>query len=78
MTELSLQPDLGIERVGDLQQALQTILEEFDVGTLWMLRPWIYAQELLPRFARYTSAENLAIRKPVPRSRALHAACRPS
>lgn len=38
---------------------LRTILENFEVGELWMLRPWEYAEELLPRFTRYTSAENL-------------------
>jgi glyoxylase-like metal-dependent hydrolase (beta-lactamase superfamily II) len=34
---------------------LRTILEEFDVGTLWMLRPWIYGAEILPRFKNFTS-----------------------
>jgi hypothetical protein len=38
---------------------LRAILENFEVGDLWMLRPWEYADELLPRFARYTNAENL-------------------
>jgi beta-lactamase superfamily II metal-dependent hydrolase len=42
---------------------IKTVLERFDsVKELWMLRPWIYAAELLPRFPRYTSAENLAAR----------------
>lgn len=38
---------------------LRAILESFEVGELWMLRPWEYADELLPRFARYSNAENL-------------------
>lgn len=41
---------------------LQTVLEEFQIGELWMLRPWLYAGELLDRFEHYTSAENLAKR----------------
>lgn len=58
----------GIDRVvvthpdGDHTCGLQTVLEEFQVGELWMLRPWLYASELLDRFERYTSAENLAKR----------------
>lgn len=38
---------------------LRTILEDFTVGTLWMLRPWDYADELIDRFQRFTSVENL-------------------
>lgn len=38
---------------------LRSIIENFKVGELWMLRPWEYADELLPRFSRYTNAENL-------------------
>lgn len=44
---------------GDHAGGLRTILEEFDVGTLWMLRPWAFAEELLPRFATYNSLERL-------------------
>ncbi len=44
---------------GDHAGGLRTILEEFQIGELWMLRPWEYADELLPRFARFTSVENL-------------------
>jgi len=44
---------------GDHARGLITILENFTVGCLWMLRPWMYADELLPRFARYTNADNL-------------------
>lgn len=44
---------------GDHAAGLRTVLESFSVGELWMLRPWIYANELLPRFSRVTSAANL-------------------
>jgi hypothetical protein len=44
---------------GDHAGGLRTVLAEFEVGTLWMLRPWVYADELLPRFSRFTSVENL-------------------
>jgi len=46
----------------DHAEGLAPILEEFTVDQLWMLRPWSYAQELLPHFARYTSALSLANR----------------
>jgi beta-lactamase superfamily II metal-dependent hydrolase len=41
---------------------LQAVLEGFQVGELWMLRPWNYAAELLPRFERYTSVGGLSKR----------------
>lgn len=41
---------------------LRTVLAELEVGTLWMLRPWEYAEELLPRFPTYTSADRLRSR----------------
>lgn len=44
---------------GDHAGGLRSVLEQFEVGELWMLRPWLYAQELLPRFSRLTSVENL-------------------
>lgn len=44
---------------GDHAVGLQAVLEHFDVGALWMLRPWIYAQELLPRFKNYSNVDNL-------------------
>jgi len=47
---------------GDHAGGLRTILEEFDIGQLWMLRPWEYAQELLPRFARFTTVDGLSKR----------------
>ncbi|WP_374312852.1 ComEC/Rec2 family competence protein [Dongia sp.] len=47
---------------GDHVNGLRTILEEFQVRQLWMLRPWEYAAELLPRFARFNNVENLKAR----------------
>ena len=38
------------------------VLENFEVSELWMLRPWIYADELIDRFARFTNVNNLASR----------------
>lgn len=44
---------------GDHAGGLRKVLEEFEVGELWMLRPWIYADELIDRFSRFSSVENL-------------------
>lgn len=44
---------------GDHAGGLQTVLEEFDIGELWMLRPWEYVDELIHKFVRRTSKENL-------------------
>lgn len=44
---------------GDHAGGLRTVLEEFHIGMLWMLRPWLYAEEIINRFSRFTSAENL-------------------
>src|SRR4051812_4074311 len=38
---------------GDHAGGLRSVLAEFEVGALWMLRPWLYANELIDRFARY-------------------------
>jgi beta-lactamase superfamily II metal-dependent hydrolase len=43
----------------DHARGLIAILEHFEVGTLWMLRPWLYADELIDRFATYTSVDRL-------------------
>lgn len=44
---------------GDHTGGLQRVLEDFEVGALWMLRPWCYAAELLPRFKRFTTSQGL-------------------
>jgi beta-lactamase superfamily II metal-dependent hydrolase len=42
---------------------VKKILEQFErVNEIWMLRPWIYAAELLFRFPRFGSAEGLSKR----------------
>jgi len=44
---------------GDHAGGLRTVLQEFRVGALWMLRPWLYADEIIHRFSRFTSVDNL-------------------
>jgi len=44
---------------GDHAGGLRTVLEAFEVGRLWMLRPWVFADEIIDRFSRYSSVENL-------------------
>lgn len=44
---------------GDHAGGLRTVLETFDVRHLWMLRPWVYADEIIDRFSRFSSVENL-------------------
>lgn len=44
---------------GDHAGGLRTILETFAVGHLWMLRPWVYANDLIHRFSRFSSVESL-------------------
>lgn len=56
---------------GDHAGGLRTVLEECSVapgGGLWMLRPWLYAPELLDSFARFTTTGGLekALREAYP------------
>jgi len=44
---------------GDHAGGLRTVLDTFQVGQLWMLRPWLYADELIYRFSRFKSVDNL-------------------
>ena len=44
---------------GDHAGGLRSVLEEFEVKELWMLRPWFYADEIIDRFSNFTSVENL-------------------
>jgi beta-lactamase superfamily II metal-dependent hydrolase len=44
---------------GDHAGGLRTVLETFEIGHLWMLRPWEYAHEIIDRFSRFSSVENL-------------------
>ncbi|OCR22229.1 hypothetical protein AFK24_24220 [Pseudomonas syringae] len=43
----------------DHANGLRAVLEECDVGKLWLNRPWLYADELIDRFATYTSVDAL-------------------
>jgi beta-lactamase superfamily II metal-dependent hydrolase len=47
---------------GDHAGGLRSVLQDLQVGALWMHRPWLYAEELLPRFARFTTVDGLAAR----------------
>ena len=47
---------------GDHAGGLRTVLESFEIGNLWMLRPWEYADVLIERFKRWQSVENLKTR----------------
>ncbi|NER29932.1 MAG: MBL fold metallo-hydrolase [Symploca sp. SIO1C4] len=47
---------------GDHSGGLRKVLEEFEIGELWMLRPWCYADELIDKFSRFRSIENLSKR----------------
>ena len=47
---------------GDHAAGLKHVLENASVGELWMLRPWLYADELIGRFPTYTSVDRLRSR----------------
>lgn len=44
---------------GDHAGGIRSILENFAVGTLWIHRPWRYAEHLIHRFDTYSSVEHL-------------------
>ncbi|MBT4968594.1 MAG: MBL fold metallo-hydrolase [Bacteroidetes bacterium] len=44
---------------GDHAGGLRALFDNFEINELWMLRPWLYADELIDRFSRFTSVENL-------------------
>ena len=43
----------------DHANGLRKVLEECTVGTLWMNRPWLHAEELIDRFGTYKSVDAL-------------------
>jgi beta-lactamase superfamily II metal-dependent hydrolase len=43
----------------DHSGGLRTVLETYHIGSLWMHRPWLYANEVIDRFSRFSSVENL-------------------
>lgn len=47
---------------GDHAAGVKAVLEAFQIGTLWMLRPWVYAPQLLQFFPRFQSVEALVAR----------------
>lgn len=47
---------------GDHAGGLRKLFGGYEIGELWMLRPWLYAGELIDRFSQFTSVENLAKR----------------
>lgn len=44
---------------GDHTGGLRKLFDKYKIGELWMLRPWLYADELIDRFSRFTSVGNL-------------------
>lgn len=46
----------------DHASGLTALLEDYEVEALWMLRPWVYATELIPHFPTYSSVERLTSR----------------
>lgn len=58
---------------GDHTAGLRVILEEQPVANLWMNRPWLYADELMTKFSRYSNRDNLIrdLKKAFPNTAAL-------
>ena len=46
----------------DHASGLATVLNEFNIGCLWMNRPWQHVDELMPRFERYQDRDRLIAR----------------
>jgi beta-lactamase superfamily II metal-dependent hydrolase len=46
----------------DHAEGLAPILEQFNIGTLWMLCPWHYAANIIQYFPQYSSVDRLARR----------------
>lgn len=44
---------------GDHAVGLRELFDHFIIKELWMLRPWLYADELIHKFSRFSSVENL-------------------
>ena len=38
---------------------IKTVLESFDIGCLWMLRPWKYVDKLMGSFPQFSNKQNL-------------------
>lgn len=46
----------------DHTRGLRTVLQECNIGELWMLRPWNYSKELVERFKGWENPDNLSKR----------------
>ena len=46
----------------DHASGLQSVLEEFQVGNLWMNRPWVHVNDLMPGFKNYQDRTRLISR----------------
>lgn len=46
----------------DHARGLREVLEKMEVRELWMLRPWLYSDELVDRFKRWSNPDNLTER----------------
>jgi len=44
---------------GDHAGGLPSLFESFQIDELWMFRPWLYVDQLIDRFSRFTSVSNL-------------------
>jgi len=44
---------------GDHAGGLRKLFENFEIDELWMLRPWLYVDELINLFKHFTSKDNL-------------------
>ena len=47
---------------GDHATGLETVLSHFQVGCLWMKRPWKHVVDLMPMFRRYQDCDRLVAR----------------
>ncbi len=58
---------------GDHAAGLRKVLENREVKNLWMNRPWLYVDEIIDRFARFTNKDNLvkALKEAYPNTAAL-------
>ncbi len=46
----------------DHASGLVTVIEEMQVGCLWMNRPWMHVDQLMPKFERYQDSDRLTAR----------------
>jgi glyoxylase-like metal-dependent hydrolase (beta-lactamase superfamily II) len=44
---------------GDHANGLRKVIENFEISEIWMLRPWLYVDDLIDRFTKFTNKDNL-------------------